>query len=163
MLRQPSAQKPYDAYFSGDPAFSQLPDDADAASKAEHDRKWDVARDTGDYTQLLADGRAIADATKYVMQPIAGHIMRKLFDLRAEKRIGDQEFVQLAFRVALVDVAGFPGLVIKREPHEDPALAGLGKMLSLDAANRVDEESRAIIGELGSLAFARALGVRPLS
>lgn len=163
MLRQPSAQKPYDAYASVDPAFAQLPDNADEPTKAEHDRKWDVARDTGDYTPLLADGRTISDATKYVLQPIAGHQMRKLIDLRTAGRIGNHEQAQLAFRLALVDVSGFPGLVIKREPHEDPALAGLGKMLSLEAANTIDAESRAIIGELGTLAWVRALGVRPLS
>lgn len=161
-LRPQSNQNPYDAYYSGDPAFAQLPDDADDAARAEHDRRWDVARATGDYSAVLAEGRTLADATKYVMRPIAGHQMRKLFDMRSDKRIGNSELAQLAFRMALADVAGFPGLVVKHERHEDPAYASLGKMLSLEATNLIDAESIAIIGELGALAYARALGLRPL-
>jgi len=163
MLRAPSNQKPYDTYWSGDPAFVQLGESPTDEAKKEHERVWDLARDTGDFSAVLADKRTLADATKYVMRLVPGHALRKLIDLKSEGKIGNAESSALAFRIALVDVVNFPGLTVKPEPHEDPAFASLGKMLTVDAANQVDAEDIRIIGELGALAYVKALGVRPLS
>lgn len=159
MLRPPSIQSDYELYCSVDPVFAQLADNATDEQKTAYVDAWQRARETGEHTPLLAEGHALAEATKFVLRQLPGSIVRQLSDLRA--KVGESVFRQLVIRLALVSIvngpeAGKPGY------HEDANLRSLGKMAPLTVVDALDSISYAIVNELAILAWVRALDVSPL-
>lgn len=171
MLRPPSNQRPYDEFYSRDPAFVQLPD-SEPLSKLEpearaartrvvedHERAIRIARETGDWKPLLAGE---AEPTRFVMMPMSGDLFRKLGDLTLSDKLGGLELDQLVVRIALVDVVNLGDTKVdRRRPHENPAFRELGKVASVDITNLLDSIDRRIIGELGGLVMTRARGPDP--
>lgn len=168
MIRPPSNQKPYDEYWSGDPAFVQPPqkptDESDEARRkyvadlAEHAAKLKRARQTGDWSPLLIEGQ---QPTKFVMQPIRGAQWRWLVDESTredEHRMGPAQFWSLMFRCACVSVKNL-GVDLPDKPvrHKD-----LGLIAPADIPNALDTIDAAIVTELADAAFARAQNLDPL-
>ena len=91
MLRLPSNQRPYDAFYSRDPAFVQPPELAAGGELDEdvvkahktaleaHAERIRIARETGDWKPLLAGDEL--EPTRFTLQPISGDTFRKIADL----------------------------------------------------------------------------------
>lgn len=150
-LRPPSNQSNRDDFWSRDPAFIQLPDNATEAQGAAHALKWRVARETGNFGELLVEG---ASPTKFVMRPIPGNIIRKLIDKCSAGQLGDLELAALAFRCALVEVSNFGDTKIKHVNTED-----FGRIASQSIVDELDEVAKGAVNELGSEAIQRATGL----
>lgn len=157
MIRPPSNQKPYDEYWSGDPAFVQ-PDANDPASVEEHACRVKRARETGDWTPLLIEGQ---EPTKFVMQPIKGDQWRWLVDESTredEHRMGPAKFWSLMFRCACVSVKNL-GIQLPDKPVRHP---DLGMIAPVDIPNTLDSIDASIVTELAGAAFERARALNPL-
>jgi hypothetical protein len=160
MLRAPSTVKNRDEFFSLDEAFKQLPKGADEAAEREHARQWKVARETGDYHQLLIEGQT---PTKFVLKPISAEVLGTLVDM-ANKRDsqgvrvhGDNEIAALALRVALVSVSNFGDAEVAHGLH-----AKFGMIASLDFLSVLPTQLAAnLISELGWLVLNRARELSP--
>ena len=159
-LRPPSLQRQRDDFYSGDPAFLQPPrrgdfsDDKlydDAAS--EHARKVKLARETGNWGDLLLAGET---PTTFVMQPIDSEVFRTLVDDLQAADIGNALAIQISFRAALVDIKNFGSFTMRFEMHER-----YGKLAHRDIANAFDGSDPRVITELGHAAFERARSVPP--
>lgn len=153
MIRPPSLQRPQDDFYSGDPAFIQLPRDATDAQHAEHTHKWKVARETGNYDALLIPGQ---QATKFTMAPIKRSDWRALADRArlpydSSLRIGEIVLPALLFRMSVVSVSGVD-IEIKRYPHRE---WGGWEMASAEIVEYLDSIDPRIVAEIGDLVFAR--------
>ena len=155
MIRPPSVVKSYDAWFSGDPAFVQLEDGASEDERAEHTRKWTVARETGAIGDLLVPG---AFPTKFVMRPLSGSVFRKILDRRVGGKIGSAEQLALAFRCAVVSVENLGDVKVDRRGVED-----YGEIATPAIVDALDAIDLSIVTELGSEAMRRAGEPSPLS
>jgi hypothetical protein len=155
MIRPPSNQKPYDEFWSGDPAFVQPPegdDEATVARRKEHFEKVRRARQTGDWCDLLIAGMT---PTKFIMRPIRGDAMRWLHDhvniSDPVKALGDGVLLSLAFRAALVDIVNYGAdFKMQYEDHES-----LGTIAAAKIANDLDAVHISIVTELGAIALTR--------
>jgi hypothetical protein len=157
MLRPPSIQSQYDLYWSGDDCFVQLPEGASESDLETYRKHWEVARETGIVPpELMAPGRSLAEATKFVMRPIPGTIGRALFDMYISKRLGFTSLIATAFRLALVDIVNGPVSKVIQAPHEDGNLTALGKMATADAVNTLDAINSNIVTELGLIVWDKA-------
>src|SRR5690349_19872189 len=116
MIRPPSAVRHYDAFFSGDPAFVQLADNATDEQRVEHARLWEVARETGNLGELLIPG---SKPTKFVMRPLPGSLMRKITDRYMSDRMGAAEVNALALRCALVSIENLGDIQVKHALEAD--------------------------------------------
>lgn len=150
ITRLPSNQHHRDAFWSRDPAFMQLPDEATDEQKAAHARKWKLARQTGNYGELLITG---ATPTKFVMQPIPGHVVRRIIDRVIAGRVGGLEQASLAFRAALVTIENFGDVAIK------PTESDYGTIADVAITNLLDGCAPGCVNELGNDALERALGL----
>jgi hypothetical protein len=142
LARLPSVQQPYDDYYSGDPAFEQPVDPV----------KLERARETGDWSPLLIEGKA---PTKFVMKPLSGDLKRKLHDRMKAGTIGLAETMSIAFRAAVVSIENFSA------PFQPVTFADYGKVAPVDVTNDLDAIDLAIVNELGSEALNRAGGLSP--
>lgn len=167
MLRLPSAQRTYDDYYSGDPAFAQMPAGATSEQATEWRRGWDTARKIGDFRPLLV--APDAQPTKFGMRLIPSESARKLGDLlrhnatkpgsNASLAIISEEWRALVFRCAIVDIAGFGDAKVRlvaRPVH----VAGfgevdLGAIAASDIVTDLDLIDSAIVAELGMEAWIR--------
>ncbi len=147
----PSLQQPYTEYYSGDPAFVQLPKNANAKDKKDHARKLKSARERGDWSALLIGG---SEPTAFKMNVLEGDQFRTLVSMN----IGGLELFQLAFRCAIADIENAGELTVTRVTHPR-----LGTIASADVTNALDKLSTAIVNELGALALERAGGPPPLT
>lgn len=161
ITRPPSNQHNRDDYWTRDPAFMQGPTHPDdkaspealaayAKGKEEHERKWRVARETGNYAELLIQG---AQPTKFIMRPIAGELVRKLIDASLAGKIGNLELNALAFRAAIVDVVNFGDVKVQMITSD------LGPIADVAIANELDACAKGCVNELGGEAFSRAVGL----
>lgn len=157
-VRAPSNQKPYDEFWSGDPAFVQ-PDPTDIPATREHYAKVKRARDTGEWNELLVPGKT---PTKFVMQPLKGEQIRWIYDRNncsdAEKEMGNAVSLALCFRCAIVEIHNLGidyTLKFVEHPH-------LGKIADADVVNLLDTANQTIVTELGLLASMRARELSPL-
>jgi hypothetical protein len=153
MIRPPSLQKHQDDFYSGDPAFIQLPGDATEAQRVEHAHRWKVARETGNYSALLVEGQ---HATKFTMQPIKRNDWRAFADraslpFDSSRRIGNAVLPSLLFRMSVVSISGLD-IEIKRYPHRE---WDGWDMASVDVIEMLDSIDPRIVTELGELAFTR--------
>lgn len=171
MLRPPSNQKPYDEFYSRDPAFVQPPPELAAgveldaelvkAHKAEvaaHAERVRIARETGDYKPLLAGELR---PTLFTMAPLSGDVFRKLCDLVTGGTIRGFALDQLALRCALVGVVNLDDHTVERKLHDNARLHELGAMATVDIPNLLDSIDRRIVGELGGLVMKKARGPDP--
>jgi hypothetical protein len=173
-FRPPSLSKAYDEFVSIDPVFVRPPDPpSDDASEEdlaayktaleEYASKLRVARQTGDWSGMLAPGRSLADATKFTLLPVDFNTWRELVDRATQRegtagRIGGAQLRALLVRLAVKAITGFE---TKIERTEDPAWGYV--MAQPDVVNILDNVHPSIVGELGTRIAERLRGVDPLS
>lgn len=158
-LRPPSLQRTYDEYWSGDPAFEQLPENATDKQRQEHQKRIDSVRETGNWPSLVVEG---GSPTKFVMQPIDRNIWREIVDrgslpADSERRIGNHMLAALLFRLALVQIENLPGVEVKRT--RDPKWGWM--MAHGEVVTLLDDYDPAIVGEIGGAIFGRLTGPPP--
>lgn len=169
MLRPPSNQRPYDAFYSRDPAFQQAPElaaneldedlvKAHKVALAAHADRIRIARETGDWRPLLVGE---LQPTLFTMQPMSGDTFRKIADLVTGGAIRAFALDQLALRCALVSVVNLGDYTVERKLHENPRLHELGPIATIDIPNLLDAVDRRIVGELGGLVMTKARGPDP--
>lgn len=153
--RLPSLQRQYDEYWSEDPAFVQPPEDATGEQRKEHANRVRIARETGDWSPLVAQN---AQPTKFVMRPLKGALARKLLDDINFGRVGSAVLASIAFRAALVTIENGPTHwpAVSQVNHPD-----YGPLVAQEVADAIDGEDLAIIGELGGVILNRARGPSP--
>ncbi len=150
LIAPPSTQKPYTEFYSGDPAFHQLPKNANAKARKDHAKRVASARERGDWSALRIDGH---EPTLFQMQVIEGDQFRAL----AGMGLHGLDLLSLAFRCAVVDIENAGDLVVTRATHPR-----LGTIASVEFVNALDRIDHAIVNELGGLALERAGGPPPL-
>lgn len=162
MLRLPSLQNRYDEYWEGDPAFVQppapaadsaTPDERKATDKliADHARRVELARDTGDWRALLAGDEV---PFKFVLRPLRGETYRKICDDAVYGRIGPAEHAALLVRCALVEFDGEPIKSLEAHPR-------YGKIAPAEFTDRLDALDTRIVRDLATAIEKRARGVPP--
>lgn len=173
-FRPPSLSKAYDEFVSIDPVFVRPPDppsdDAGeedlAAYKTaldEYAAKLRTARQTGDWSGMLAPGRSLNDATKFTLLPVDSNIWRELLDRATQRegtpgRIGGAQLRALYVRLAIKAISGFE---TKIERTEDPTFGYV--MAQAEVIDVLDKVHPSIVGELGVRVAERLRGVDPLS
>lgn len=152
MIRPPSNVTKYKAVWSQDPAFIQLPADASADDRKAHAEKWERARKTGDYSELLIEGE---QPTEFVMKPIKADHYAALADMSGESAT----MLLLAFRVALDSIVNFPEPITTENVKRFGAIA---KIDCFDKAGIPGGVTNQIANELGWLALKKAQQLDPL-
>lgn len=169
MIRPPSLQRQRTDFYSGDPAFVPAPklepkleglptpEELAAHRKAleEHERRWEVARETGDYSELLVSG---CEPTPFTMRQIPGATFRKLADDHNAGTLRLLELSQVAFRCSVVDIPGLAQKVKRNDRH--PLY---GEMATVEITNYLDSIDHGIVSELGRVALNRAGNPSPKS
>lgn len=172
-FRPPSLTKPFDEFVSVDPSFVQPPslpgtdatDEEQAAFKSELEQylaKLKSARDTGDWSPMLAPGQDLANATKFTMLQIDSNKWRELIDrsrLPADSpiRLGGSVLRAVLVRLSLKAITGCE-MKIERT-HDDNWDA---VMCQPEVIDMLDRQNPAIVGELGNRLVERLRGVGPL-
>lgn len=147
MLRLPSLQKEFAFVYSGDDALVQPPEDA--AARADYDHKLTVARETGDYSALLLEGR---QPSQFILRPIPGDALRRLFD--GAGKLGNNTLASMSFRLAIVRVVDLAGVEVKHEVDKN-----LGRIATVGVVNALDSIDPAIVNEAGLHALVRSQGI----
>jgi hypothetical protein len=164
LLRLPSNQKPYDAFYWRDPAFHQPPeppaDDADEETKeawrkaySAHVDRMKAARETGQWPDVTIEGK---QPTKFVMRPIPGNTSRRLEDRLLSGSLGANELNALAFRIGIQQIENLGGgtdYKVKFTEHPE-----FGVIATEDVVNMLDAIQRGIVNDLGNDAFDRSRG-----
>lgn len=153
VIRPPSNIRSYDDFFSGDPALVQLADDATEDEKKAHANKLRVARETGDWAEILVEGQ---QPTRFEMQTLKGAQFRRIVDDLMSKRIGSAEANQLAFLCAIKSVVNLGDVKVTTINDER-----LGTIAKVDVANALDAITPDIVNELGGQAIRRAQAAPP--
>lgn len=151
MIRLPSNQHHYDEFWSGDEAFVQLVDNPLDGAREEHERRWRVARETGNYDELRVSG---AQPTKFTFRPLPTEVFRRLVDELAAGKIGTAQLLLIAFRSALVDVVNLGDVKVK---HVNDAQ--YGRLAGLEIAQLLDQAAPGCIAELADRVLERARGL----
>lgn len=161
MIRTLSVQKPYDAFFTKDPAIRQLPDGATEEQKKEHARLMKLARDSGKaelWNEITSPGEKL---TKFQLRPLKSEQYGELRSMLSNGRSGF-EVAALAFRFALVDASPLDeGVFVEFVNH--PRWGSIATTDFLDKCGAGGEYGAMLIDELGTLAFQRASDLNPLS
>jgi len=143
VTRPPSNQQHYDEFWSGDPAFVQ-------GEGAEHERKIERARETGDWSELLIQG---STPTKFVMRQIPGEIKRRILDRFIAGKSGGYDLDSLLLRLAVVDVIGLGDFKLRFTADED-----WGKLATHELPNILDEFAPGCVAELGLAVYRKMMG-----
>jgi hypothetical protein len=171
MIRPPSLQRPWDEYFTGDPAILQPPppppeDASDELKQAHQDTidqyiaKIRAARETGNWMPVVVEGQI---PTKFTLHPVDRNIWRSIMDRAVlppsnPRHIGEVTLHALLVRLSLRNIAGFEQKIDRRpDPNWDNWM-----MAQPDVITMLDEIDPRIIGELGSSVFRRLQGIGPL-
>ncbi len=154
IVRPSSFIREYDDFYTGDPAIVQLADAASDEDQKSHRRRIEVARETGNWTDVLVPGM---EPTKFTMKPLSGEVHRRLLDMVPDK-VGLIEVHALAFRCAIMSVSNFGGLEFKREQTQK-----LGTMAASSVVDALDAVDMGIVTQLGAEALRRAREVSPKS
>lgn len=168
MLRPPSLSKPWDEFTSFDqvfvqqPALDDPPTDEQKAALEEYVAKLKAARETGDWTPMLAPGRTLNEATKFTFLQIDRNVWREVLDrstlpLDIPNRIGPIQLRALVFRLALKSAHA---LDVKVERSVDSRWGY--EMAQADIVSYLDSIDPRIIAELGTVIMERLRGDRPL-
>ena len=140
VTRPPSNQNTYDEFWSGDQAFNH-----------DDERKFGIARETGDWSSLLIEGQT---PTKFVLRQIPGDVKRRILDQFSASKIGGYELDSLLLRLAVVDVVNLGDFRLKFTVSED-----WGKLSTHDLPNLLDEYAPGCVAELGLLIYRRMMGL----
>lgn len=143
-IRPPSNQQTYDAFWSGDPAFVQ-------GEGKEHERKLELARETGDWSPVIVVGLV---PTKFVLRQIPGEIKRRILDRFNADQIGGYELDSLLLRLAVVDVVGLGDFKLRFASEDD-----WGKLATHDLPNLLDACAPGCVAELAVQIFNRMMGI----
>lgn len=158
MINPPSLQRPYDEFWSFDPAIVPPPDDppSDAdddvkgsfrAAVEEWKRRLDVARETGNWSAVTVPGM---DPTRFTLEPITGQALR---EIRSRLEAGQLDMTHtaapLAFRACIVKISN-PSIEFKHERDKD-----LGRLAPVSLTNKLDAIDPTIVTELGILCLTR--------
>jgi hypothetical protein len=152
MIKGPSNQKPYEAVWTGDGAFIQLPKDATEEQQEEHARKWEVARETNDYSALRLEGAD--DPTVFALRHLTADQLTYLHGATKAGTLTPVESTVLAFRAALLDVRNVGKVKIGRIHHKR-----LGEIATLDFFDKAGIPAGmavAVATQLGNLVVAKA-------
>ena len=152
ITRLPSVQRTYDLCWSGDSAFVQLPDDADADAIKAHADKWRVARETGDYSALEVEGAS--PPTIFTFRQLNHDQTATLLDMSRSRQHGVAVVNSLAFMTAIDKVSNLGDAKIERNVLHSQ----LGLIASSDffaAAGVPPAVSVPIVLELGEIVFER--------
>jgi hypothetical protein len=169
VIKPPSIQTDYTAFYSKDAAVIPAPDplseDATDEQKQAHDeqlkertRLIQLARDTGDLSLIAQPGERI---TAFTMRPLT---VEQFSELGAMHERGQTsiEIHALAFRFSVKSVSPLPdGVKLKTSEHPT-----MGKLASLSFLNDMKLPARMsaeIVSELGELAIERARDLSPKS
>jgi hypothetical protein len=161
-LRLPSLQKTYDEHFTGDPAFVQPSVDEhgnpDLAALAKYVDSWRVARETGDVSALLVEGRT---PTTFIMRPLPGSVARAIRD-KVPREMGSEAAIALMFRAALVGISNLDGAggAVSWKPVNLP---DIGPVCPVEIVDKIDSIDPTIVIELGSEVARRARTPSPKS
>ena len=171
-FRPPSNQRQYDTYSSLDPAFIQAPpvpgeNATDDEKRAAEDylAKLKAAKQTGDWSPMLAPGKTLADATKFVLGQVDRNVWRAIMDRAGQlppdspRFIGFSTLQSLLFRLALKSVVGFGDVKVERLP--DPQWDNW-TMAQSSIVTMFDELNPLIVGEIGIGILNRLKGDDPL-
>lgn len=153
-LRPPSNIRPYDDFFSGDPAIVQSPPDATKEQIADRAHRIQVARETGAWNEVVVDGR---EPTRFVMQPLRGNFYRTLMDEISAGRVGAGKASQIAFRAAVKGVVNLGD----REVGDRVETDKFGSLAPVEFTDYLDSIDLSIVSELGGEALRRARDLAP--
>lgn len=146
MINLPSLQNRFTWIWSRDPALNRPPAESDAETRQNWAERFDIARDTGKWSELVKDGEQL---TLFTVKPLSGTLLRRLTDEHSAKRVGDQTVWQIVARLCLIGIDN-PPIKIERE------LGPYGDWAKEDVIETLEQISPAIVSELGSYIFARA-------
>lgn len=150
MIKFPSNVKEYVAYWSADSAFIQLADDASEDAQKEHEHKWKVARETGDYSSLRVEGSD--EPTAFTLRPLSADALN-IIAAAVEKGLPARGGYVLAFQWALKDIA-MKGIEIAFTDH--PQLGRISALTMFDKLGVPAGFALRIASELGQIAFSKA-------
>lgn len=142
--RPPSNQSTFDMFWSGDPAFVQ-------GDGKEHEKKLEIARETGDWSGLIIQGQT---PTKFVSRQIPGELKRRILDRYQAGKLGPYELDALLLRMAIVDVIGLGDFKLKFTMSDE-----WGKIASADLTNALDACAPGAVTELSLQVFNRMMGL----
>lgn len=151
-FRLPSVQNEYDEYSPYDPAFVQLDENASDDEKAKYRERVRRCRETGNWTELLAEPSLVP--TKFVMRPLPGDVFRSLMDLIQTGRLGISQYPAMFFRAAIKRVCGLGDSTIDAKPTTEPGIPG--KIANVEIPNLLDAFRSEIVTELGDEVLRRA-------
>ncbi len=148
MIRPPSLQHDYDLISASDEAVNAPPPDADETVKAAFAEKIDRARETGDWTGLLIEGKS---PTKFVCRLVPQSVMRRIADrsnASADSRLGTLEMLGLVLRLSVKEVVNLPGYKVRLVNDADWGAIAHAELL--------DNLPPDIVNEIGLAAFQRS-------
>jgi hypothetical protein len=141
VIKPPSLVADYTLIYSGDPALNLPADDA------ERERVLELARETGNWRDLLIEGDP---PTLFQMRPLPGSVYDYWCGEVRRRELVDREAAALLFRLALTKIDNFGKLVvehIKVDGHRIAkvdtldqiyaALGGTGSLVVAELANHV--------------------------
>lgn len=162
MIRPPSNQKQHSAFYTGDPAIIQLPDEASEEQVKDRDERIDRARESGEWRDVISEGEA---PTEFVFRPLPAKIAGELIALVEESRGRPRDLFAvftLAFCAALIDVKHLADAG-KIDFVNHATYGRIATTAFLDRAGCSGELGAAIITELGSYVLSRARAANPKS
>lgn len=164
-LRPPSLSKIYDEYYTGDPAFVQLPDDATAEQRKAYENQWRVARETGDYAALIVPGKM---PTGFRMRVIPGELFRFTLDRSASGALGDARLNAQVLRTAIRGVSNLQDedgneIDVELQDHPHPEMREHGQIATTKIVSVLDALDVRIVAELGERLIMRATRIAPKS
>lgn len=171
MIRPPSAQRPWDTFYSLDSAIIQPPAIPDGelteeqqaeikAAIADYRAKIKVAKETGDWRAIVVDGQV---PTKFTMAQVDRNVWRAVVDrmqlpTNSHRYIGPAQASAVVFRLAVKAIAGWDAFERLPDPLWDNWTMAPAKIVE-----QLDEIDQRIVAEIANDVFLRLQGVRPLS
>jgi hypothetical protein len=162
VIRPPSSYKNYDAFWSQDPAIVQLPDGATKEQRDAHEKRLEVAHETGLWTEVTCPGQ---QPTVFTMRQLPCEAFLLLQQMAA-LREPNGTIYSIAFRLSVVGVKNLASPDPTISYATDVRYPQFGKMAStsfLDEAECGGQLGAAVIFELGQLAYERAGAFFPKS
>lgn len=161
MIKPPSSQKTFDAFFASDPAIVSLPGEASDEAKKDLEDRIERARETGEWADVTLPGEAPTRFTfRQLSSDVAGDLHSRLKDSRSHQ---DQFRVYRdAFLLAVVEVKNLPDAgKVDFVQHRD--YGRIATPAFLDRAGLTGYAGAAVMIELGSYVLFRASAINPKS
>jgi hypothetical protein len=148
MLTPPSIQHRHTLVWSQDPALARPGDEATPETIKAFEHKLAVARDTGDWAEVVKQSEKLA---LFHVKPLTGTNLRRLIDETSAGKYGEQSLWAMVFRVCLRSVENIPDLKVETE------VGPYGEAAKADVIDALDAIHPGIVTELGSVLFQRAV------